>query len=179
MIACAINAGDTPAARRERQIESAGDLSPVGKIGAGIMLLSAGEVLLLLRNSSHNRNTWGLPGGNADPEDGGDLAVTAQREAIEEMSSLPPFKSAGQVHTIRGKKNEKQYTVYLYSVMEEDKNAYVPLLNAEHSLWQWFPLQEAFKRTDLHPVVEKVFRKQYRQQVIAASQQEWVGNDLK
>jgi hypothetical protein len=29
MIACAINAGDTPAARRERQIESAGVVPPV------------------------------------------------------------------------------------------------------------------------------------------------------
>jgi 8-oxo-dGTP pyrophosphatase MutT (NUDIX family) len=41
---------------------------------------------VLLRNSSHNHNTWGLPGGNADEEDSGDLLVTAKREAIEEMT---------------------------------------------------------------------------------------------
>lgn len=28
---------------------------------------SRGEVLLLLRNSRHNDNTWGLPGGNVEP----------------------------------------------------------------------------------------------------------------
>lgn len=61
---------------------------------------SQGEVLLLLRNSVHNHDKWGLPGGNADPEDGGQLAVTAQREAVEEMGSMPPFVPAGQVHTM-------------------------------------------------------------------------------
>jgi ADP-ribose pyrophosphatase YjhB (NUDIX family) len=40
---------------------------------------------VLLRNSDHNKNTWGLPGGNAEEGDGGDLLATAEREAREEM----------------------------------------------------------------------------------------------
>lgn len=53
---------------------------------------------MLLRNSKHNNNTWGLPGGNADREDGGDLLQTAVREAIEEMTTLPEYEVVGKVH---------------------------------------------------------------------------------
>ena len=51
---------------------------------------------MLLRNSSHNHNTWGLPGGNADREDD-DLMATAVREAHEEMTVLPEYDVLGQV----------------------------------------------------------------------------------
>jgi len=54
------------------------------------------ELLVLLRNSKHNHNTWGLPGGNADREDGGDLRQTAVREAREEMEVLPEYDVVGQ-----------------------------------------------------------------------------------
>jgi ADP-ribose pyrophosphatase YjhB (NUDIX family) len=54
-------------------------------------------MLVLLRNSSHNNNTWGLPGGNLDQEDGGDLMQTAVREAKEEMTTLPHYEVMGQV----------------------------------------------------------------------------------
>ena len=55
-------AGEPPAAERVRR----------DKVGAGLLLtcLETGDVMLLLRNSSHNDRTWGLPGGNADEEDG-------------------------------------------------------------------------------------------------------------
>lgn len=58
---------------------------------------SQGEILVLLRHSSHNNNTWGLPGGNSDQEDGGDLMQTAVREATEEMTTLPDYEVMGQV----------------------------------------------------------------------------------
>ena len=45
-------------------------------------------MLLLRRSSKHNDNTWGLPGGNYEEGDA-NLQVTAQREATEEMGSLP------------------------------------------------------------------------------------------
>lgn len=54
------------------------------------------ELLVLLRNSKHNNNTWGLPGGNADREDEGDLRQTAIREAREEMEVLPEYDVVGQ-----------------------------------------------------------------------------------
>lgn len=55
-------------------------------------------MLLLLRKSKHNDNTWGLPGGNADDADA-DLLATAMREGAEEMGGVPPCNVSGQVLT--------------------------------------------------------------------------------
>ena len=59
---------------------------------------SGSEVLLLLRNSRHNNNTWGLPGGNVEDDDT-DLLVTAKREAREEMGSMPEAAFQNQILT--------------------------------------------------------------------------------
>lgn len=59
---------------------------------------SGNEVLLLLRNSKHNNNTWGLPGGNVEDEDT-NLLVTAKREAQEEMGSVPEAAFQNQILT--------------------------------------------------------------------------------
>lgn len=59
---------------------------------------SGNEVLLLLRNSKHNNNTWGLPGGNVEDEDT-NLLVTAKREAQEEMGSVPDAAFENQILT--------------------------------------------------------------------------------
>ena len=70
-----------------------------GSITAVICFCSSGsEVLLLLRNSKHNNNTWGLPGGNVEDEDS-DLLVTAKREAEEEMGSVPEAAFQNQILT--------------------------------------------------------------------------------
>ena len=101
------------------------DANGVEKIGAGLLVRDAetGDCLLLLRRSVHNDSTWGLPGGNADPEDGalpephtlgsdcaadtraagGDLRRTALREATEEMGALPQMRPVGVHLTTRGK----------------------------------------------------------------------------
>ena len=66
---------------------------------AGSCACSSGsELLLLLRNSKHNNNTWGLPGGNVEDEDT-DLLVTAKREAQEEMGSVPEATYQNQILT--------------------------------------------------------------------------------
>lgn len=56
------------------------------------------QVLLLLRNSKHNNNTWGLPGGNVERGDA-DLLQTARREGTEEMGSLPDFDVLAEIRT--------------------------------------------------------------------------------
>lgn len=56
------------------------------------------EVLLLLRRSKHNDNTWGLPGGNVESSDK-HLLLTAKREATEEMGGMPACNVTGQVLT--------------------------------------------------------------------------------
>ena len=56
------------------------------------------KVLLLLRNSRNNNNTWGLPGGNYDQGDA-DLMHTATREGNEEMGALPEFEVLSEIKT--------------------------------------------------------------------------------
>ena len=58
---------------------------------------SGTDVLLLLRNSKHNDKTWGLPGGNSDK--GERILDTAEREATEEMGSMPSCSVSGQILT--------------------------------------------------------------------------------
>eukprot|EP00892_Ulva_mutabilis_P011531 jgi/Ulvmu1/8750/UM048_0004.1 len=126
------------------------------KVGAGLLFCCEGDVLVLLRNSKHNNNTWGLPGGNADKEDNGDLLETARREAKEELEVLPEYAVRGQVLTKRGKRDQKHYTVFVCAVTRAVHDAYVPKLNPEHSKWRWFAAAELRARDDLHPVVHSV-----------------------
>ena len=56
------------------------------------------KFLLLLRNSQHNNNTWGLPGGNVEQLDL-DLLETARREGTEEMGELPRFEVLTEIKT--------------------------------------------------------------------------------
>ena len=65
---------------------------------AFVFSLSDRQVLLLLRNSKHNDNTWGLPGGNSEHSDV-NLEATAMREAIEEVGELPNLKISGCIKT--------------------------------------------------------------------------------
>lgn len=57
-----------------------------------------GKVLLLLRTSLNNNNTWGLPGGNLEAVDT-DLLVTAKREGTEELGALPDFEVLANIKT--------------------------------------------------------------------------------
>ena len=63
---------------------------PPPKVGAGLLLRDedSGECLLLLRRSRHNDNTWGLPGGNAEPGDGARARAEAARGAVREGHRL-------------------------------------------------------------------------------------------
>ncbi len=56
-------------------------------------------MLLLRRNSKHNDNTWGLPGGNVEAGDA-HLQATAMREAAEEMGKVPTCNITGQILTL-------------------------------------------------------------------------------
>ena len=131
----------------------------VEKSGAGLLLVSGGDVLLLLRNSRHNNSTWGLPGGNRDPEDA-TLEATALRETEEEVGPLPPLTVARQCLTQRGKRNEKHYTVFICLVEPGVRAAWTPTLNEEHRESRWFSVESVRLSAHgmsggppLHPVV--------------------------
>ncbi|KAF6264961.1 NUDIX hydrolase domain-like protein [Scenedesmus sp. NREL 46B-D3] len=147
----------TPAAR-PTSAQSAGEGIPE-KLGAGLLLCCQGKVLLLKRCSRHNDQTWGLPGGNAEPADQG-LLSTALREAQEELGEVPAHEHRAQILTKRGKRNQKHYTVFLADVAPSTAQQYAPRLNAEHSEWRWVPWNDvtaansgAADGLTLHPVV--------------------------
>lgn len=130
------------------------------KVGAGLLLWcpNSRQVLLLQRRSRHNDFKWGLPGGNAEGEDGTPLE-TAQREAIEEMGQLPPFQVSFELLTKRGKDKEKHYRVFVCKVKQEDKEMYQPDLNEEHRDWKWIELAQLQNmKGELHPVVKKLVK---------------------
>lgn len=149
------------------KLEVQPDNSPAAKRGAGLLLTSGSELLLLLRNSKHNNNTWGLPGGNVEDEDT-DLLVTAKREAQEEMGSVPEATYQNQILTKRGKNGKKHYTVFIGRMTAAAKAGFQPQLNKEHSRWKWFQLDNALQLPNLHPVVELMFSDEHKQQVATA-----------
>lgn len=126
------------------------------KIGAGLLFCCNGDILLLRRSQdSGHPNTLGLPGGNRDEgEPLDDLIVTATREATEEMGTLPEFSLRGSLITKRGKRLQKHYSVFIVEISIDVKNTWRPILNKEHTMYIWIPLDEAARRYDLHPVVK-------------------------
>ena len=122
-------------------------------------------MLLLLRAGSHNAGTWGLPGGNRDATDP-DLLATALREAGEEMGGTPEHSVRAELLTVRGKRGQKHYTVFVAAVPPAARAAFTPALNEEHSAWRWAPLAEAVGRGDLHPVVDRVLNRQPHQATV-------------
>jgi ADP-ribose pyrophosphatase YjhB (NUDIX family) len=86
----------------------------------------------LQRQSKHNNQKWGLPGGNVEADDSS-LLTTATREANEEMSSLPPFEVLGQIQTLRGKHDQKHFTVFVAAVSGRVRQEFTPVLaDGEH-----------------------------------------------
>mmetsp|Transcript_9875 Transcript_9875/g.16963 ORF Transcript_9875/g.16963 Transcript_9875/m.16963 type:complete len:148 (-) Transcript_9875:302-745(-) len=124
------------------------------KTGAGILFSCENEVLLLLRNSKHNDNTWGLPGGNVEEGDAS-LFETAKRESTEELGPLPEnFVPLWEVPTTRGKYGQKKYAVFVCALAPDVKKSWVPTLNDEHREWRWFKKEEVINGHALHPVVD-------------------------
>ncbi|GBF89588.1 hypothetical protein Rsub_02306 [Raphidocelis subcapitata] len=146
------------------------------KVGAGFLFVSPeGQALLLLRSGKKNSGKWGIPGGNAEPEDA-TLIETAAREAAEELGG------AGEVpaHTVergfltkRGKHDQKHFTVYVARVASGVRAQFMaPRLNLlEHSQYGWFTFEQMdqMRKDDLlHPVVDKLL-KHNRDEVMAAA----------
>lgn len=85
--------------------------------------------------------------------------MPAVREAVEEVGILPSFSVSGETRTVRGKRGQKHFTVFVAAVLPEVRRSWTPVLNHEHSESQWFPVSGLCTGTlPLHPVVERLFR---------------------
>ena len=109
-------------------------------MGAGVLFLCQGSMLILQRNKSDDRwaGYWNLPGGSSEPQE--THYETALREIQEEIGTPPSgFYFFGEHST-------KAYTVY-YAI---SPYCFKPRLNAEHCAYRWVPLSEIFSYR-LHP----------------------------
>lgn len=67
---------DAPEASSAAQghLHKSGESRAPEKTGAGLLIACGTDIFLMRRHpESGNGNTWGIPGGNQDPEDNGDL----------------------------------------------------------------------------------------------------------
>lgn len=128
------------------------------KLGAGLLVVSDGEILLLLRGpDSGNPNTWGLPGGNQ--EKGETPIATALREATEELGQvIPNYSIKAEISTMRGKNRNKKFIVFVAEISPGDKKSFKPKLNEEHVEFQWFALSDIPGIPNLHPIVKILFQ---------------------
>jgi len=67
----------------------------------------------------------------------------------------------------RGKDDQKEFTVFVCSMLAKDKTTFEPVLNHEHFKWRWFPIDKVTKRSDLHPIVRKTFSSANKKQILA------------
>lgn len=76
----------------------------------------------------------------------------ARREAEEEMGALPAFKVHGEIKTVRGKRGQKHYSVFIAEIDPVLQGSWIPVLNSEHSHFQWCSVED-LNKLPLHPVV--------------------------
>ena len=70
----------------------------------------------------------------------------------------------------RGKRKQKHYTVFVAALSPEDKAAFQPQLNHEHSEARWFRVSELLGEDApaLHPVVTQLLQGSERKELAAA-----------
>ncbi|MCO4763112.1 MAG: NUDIX hydrolase [Myxococcales bacterium] len=123
------------------------------KRSAGLLFLSGGKLLIVRRSrSSNNAGLWGLPGGRRDP--GESAAVTAWREAAEEMHRVPTAEVLSRCRVTRG---TKRYDIFICQASDRAVRKFTPKLNAEHDRYKWATLQWCLAhRASLHPVLAEL-----------------------
>jgi len=137
---------------------------PILIVGAGIFILDDQDRLLLMKRSDNG--CWGFPGGAVEP--GEVIESAAKRETFEEVAleigelSLFGVFSGPELYYKYPNEDEVYNITIMY--LSRDWRGEIKL-NAEHSEWQWFAVNEIpenisppiklviekFKRTTLYP----------------------------
>jgi hypothetical protein len=74
------------------------------------------------------------------------------------MSVLVTQPRAMQVLTKRGKHLQKHYTVFICTVKPDVRDVWEPVLNEEHSEFQWIEATTLRAQSNMHPVTELVLK---------------------
>ncbi len=111
---------------------------PSTATAAGIVYLTGGRVLLMMRSaqSKSNPSTWGFPAGGI--EEGETPAQAAVRESVEETNHVPT--------AINLLADTDGFALFLCA-----DDAFAPVLNEEHDGFLWAPVDQL--PTPLHPAV--------------------------
>lgn len=124
-----------------------------GHKGSGLLFTTGERILLFKRSRSvEEPGTWGIAGG-AIPEDDGkfmDALVSANKEAAEEMGTLPP-------HRIIGKYLFKDGSFTFETFIARVVNEFTPNLNWESDDYVWTGF-DGLKKYRLHPGVAKLLK---------------------
>lgn len=106
-------------------------------LASGVAFLAGepgAERVLLLRRTDGGE--WSTPGGRI--EDGETALEAAEREAAEELGSLPQYRIDPEPFA-RTQRDGVDYRTYAARVAEE----FAPTLNGEHDAFRWLPLGPA------------------------------------
>ncbi len=137
--------------------------------GSAVVVTAAGDQVLLIHHRKLSR--WLQPGGHAEPQDAGELASTAVREAQEETGCrvrLHPRAAQAldvDVHQIPSRKDEPAHlhldVRYLVLAEDPERMKHDP---AESHGARWMPFDEALARAD-EPALRRLLQKARRRVV--------------
>lgn len=119
--------------------------------GFAFVCLDDNTIFLTKRAQGMNSSgTWDISGGRYDDGDS-DALDTANREAHEELTTLPANRTLIARHELpRNKDHTKKYVIFLYSIPQKSKDTWEPKLDEEeNSEFKWFDLDKLPKNTHL------------------------------
>ena len=105
--------------------------SAVIAVGVWFYSVSTDRYLYLMRDDPKHPNSWGLPGGKAEP--GESLMDAIVRECREEIGSFPPHLRLVPLEKFTSADGRFSYNTFFVAVDRE----FVPVLNAEHHGYAW------------------------------------------
>jgi 8-oxo-dGTP pyrophosphatase MutT (NUDIX family) len=139
--------------------------SVVNAVGIWFYSIDTDRYLYLLRNDDRNPNTWGLPGGKADP--GETLLETMHRECKEELGFWPEIIKLVPIEKFTSSDYNFCYHTFFCSISKE----FIPRLNYEHTGYAWIDSNSWPK--PLHPGLWSTINFDEVKQKIATIQEQY------
>ena len=150
------------------------DQWPAHFTGSAVVADPSGTRVVMLHHAKLNR--WLQPGGHAETADGGDLRLTATREAREETGLEVELLSSApldvDVHTIPARSSEPSHRHLDVRFLFIAKNPEALTYNPNESFGaQWLTFSDAFERADEAPLKRLLTKAHHRLQELGAKRQ--------